>query len=304
MEHVTFVQIVVQQVDVVEMIKEKNNEHKKEEKCIKNKPIYCGVRKESKGYNILTGSKNLSGELQLDKSKHVNVSKPKRIRRVKKCNENIDKCSTEGDRTTKRETKEVLDGGTNCEKMLVTLQDVKTSLSDEILKKLLNNTYNKNEKVIISKRIYCNLFKEDEYLQNITIKRKVKRAKSKKSILPSNRYIHDITNYKKDNTKINANVILGTYFILYKKFYNEEDPEWINISSDKIIMIINKMHSDMDIPFSNILLYINKIMPLWYMRLKNNSKFPGNRPSINALFIKKHFWANRKVYFKQWQKEQ
>lgn len=187
----------------------------------------------------------------------------------------------------------------------ISFDSLRKALTDEDIQELLHNTYKPGRVVAIKQMIKSSSFAEDFYLEP-TVK-KVKRIKGtmpKKAINPSDRYDANVKSFNQ-GAEPTAETVLGFYFTLYKRYFHEEDPDWAGTSTVKAINIVKKLADELtDGDFRKILNYTRKIFPLWVRRLKLNSDFPNNRPTVNTIFGgSRYFWANRNLLYKRWQEE-
>lgn len=200
----------------------------------------------------------------------------------------------------------VLEGTTRHRVVKVTYEQLRQSLTDKDLHNLLSGTYVATKAVMINLEPSLVRHSEDVYLPVVQpkVKKIVKRkgAKPKKSIPPSDRYLSAISNWQASGNG-NAEVVLGIYFTLYKRFFHEEDPEWIGVSSHRAITIVEEFATEItDGNYRPLINYVRKIMPLWVGQLKRGESFPDNRPTVKALFCgTRYFWSNRNLLYKRWQ---
>ena len=147
---------------------------------------------------------------------------------------------------------------------------------------------------------------EDRYLPVATPKAKkiIKRTgpKPKKAIPPSERYQPAISTWQTTGEG-NAEVVVGIYFSLYKRFFHEEDPEWVGTSSHRAVIVVEQFATEVsEGNYRPVINYIRKLFPLWVRQLKLGESFPENRPTIKALFCgTRYFWSNRNLLYKRWQ---
>jgi hypothetical protein len=184
------------------------------------------------------------------------------------------------------------------------MEALRQSLSDEELQSLLDRTYLPTKIISISQEVQRTTFAEDFYMVP-PVKKVIKRVKGKtpkKAIPPSERYKDSIHAFRFEGAEPNAEVALGHYFILYKRLFHEEDPEWAGVSSHKAIQLIEQLAHDVtDEDYRKIINFIRKILPLWVSRLKRGEEFPNSRPTVHSLFGgTRYFWKNRNILYRQW----
>lgn len=200
----------------------------------------------------------------------------------------------------------VLETGTRSRLVKVTYEQLRQSLSDKDLNDLLANTYIATKAVVINLEPTIVRHSEDNYLPVATPKAKkiVKRkgAKPKKAIPPSERYQSAISTWQSSGEG-NAEVVVGYYFFLYKKFFHEEDPEWVGTSSHRAVTVVEQFATEVsEGNYRPVINYVRKLFPLWVKQLKLGESFPENRPTIKALFCgTRYFWSNRNLLYKRWQ---
>lgn len=185
-----------------------------------------------------------------------------------------------------------------------TLQQLHDSLSKKTLEQLLTNQFKSEEVVTIKRKRIATSFPEDELIDLTPSKQRTRRKRTPTKITPSHAFDVYVTKYKDGQDNGNAEATLGIYFKLYLKLFGEEDPQWNGVDLKTALASIRLMANNLtDGNYRAIIVYISKIMPLWKMRLVDGQAFPNSRPTVAALFGgKRHFWANRKVYYTQWQK--
>lgn len=250
-----------------------------------------------------------SRELQQHPSSIRNDSGRKRVRRVRKSSGLTSQPSKRGSGKDKSGTKEDVEEGAGNRRqqdveVTFTMDDLRHSLSDTILQQLLKHTYTPDTRVTLFKKAKLSSFAEDMFIE--TPKLCKKKSVKKSNIKPSERYRKEIDKYKAGKLKANAKVVLGHYFVLYKREYKEEDPIWATYSSASALTTIDKLAQHiLDNDYEPIIAYTKKIMPLWLERLHSGQSFPTNRPTVQAMYGGTyHFWANRNLLYKQWQIKQ
>lgn len=201
----------------------------------------------------------------------------------------------------------VLEGTARTRRVVkITYEQLRQSLSDKDLNDLLANTYIASKAVVINLEPTLLRHAEDSYLPVATPKAKkiVKRKgpKPKKAIPPSERYQSAISTWQ-STAEGNAEVVAGIYFSLYKRFFHEEDPEWVGTSTHRAVAVIEQFATEVsEGNYRPVINYVRKIFPLWVGQLKRGESFPENRPTIKALFCgTRYFWSNRNLLYKRWQ---
>lgn len=180
-----------------------------------------------------------------------------------------------------------------------TLQEIRDSLHDDILENLLSGNFTQTQIVVISKKPERSKFLEDLIMRRKKPGKQRKKSPPKKPKLPSEIFENELKS--SDEFDITVEKILGTYFVLYKKIYKDEDPEWNSKNIQKAKIIVNKLLEETGTNKLEVMTYVKRIMPLWYRRLVSEEKFPDQRPSLSLLFNgKRWFWNNRKILYRQW----
>lgn len=255
-------------------------------------------------------NKSRSRKLQHSGNTSIGGGRVRRVRQPKRDNGQPGSITRRGNGETERSKQRILDGGIGDKSKLITvnfectLQDIKDSIPNHMLKDLVTGKFDKMQTVTISKlQINMSMLTEDALLGPTKFAREpVAKRKKRKIIKPSEKFINDIIRYEQSGL-VSSRVILGYYFKLYKKFYKEEDPDYINMSiQSAVITVDNMVKNTVDYDYEKVIKFIKQIMPLWYRQLKRGANFPTTRPSVSILFGGKlHFWANRKLYIKKWQ---
>jgi hypothetical protein len=183
-----------------------------------------------------------------------------------------------------------------------TLKEVYDSIPLDVLKSLINNNFKQNEFVIIKKKRQQSKFVEDLYFRNK--QKKKRKSPIRKKVIPPSEYMEKYTDYAVNieySESHEVKRVLAQYFIYYKKFYKEEDPEWNSKNMQKAVMLVNSLIEETGTTTMEVMDYVKKIMPLWYQRLINQESFPDRRPSLRLLFNgKRWYWSNRKLLYRQW----
>jgi hypothetical protein len=188
-----------------------------------------------------------------------------------------------------------------------TLQQLRDSLDDDTLKQLLTNQYDSTRVVKLKKNRIPSRFAEDELFKQTKIPRvRTRKKRIPTKVTPSAKYANEIENFNAGLNEGSAETVLGIYFKLYLKLFGEEDPEWNGTDHKQALATVRSFANNLTAGnYRMIIVFLRKLMPLWKIRLQTNEKFPTNRPTIEALFGgKKHFWANRKLYYRTWQNKQ
>lgn len=261
---------------------------------------------------LRTRSQNKSGsrELQHSRDSTGSGSRTRRIRRPKRDTGPIENRIRQGNGNGKRSEQRILDGGVEHTNGLVTtkftftLQEIKNSIPDVILNDLTRGVFDPRQVIQITKtNLDVSQLAEDALLGPTKItKRSGKRVSKKKSMKPSEKFIGAVSNFEKGGVPT-AHTVLGYYFTIYKQLFHEEDPDFVGSSTQTAIMMVDKMVKEVaDEDYKKVINFVKRIMPLWYKRLKQREQFPTNRPTVTSMFgDKRHFWANRKIYFRTWQ---
>jgi hypothetical protein len=265
---------------------------------------------ETQRNNLRSRRKDKSGSqlIQQHRAEHGPERRRRRVRRPKGSDGADQARSTRRTTEGQRISKEGVDGGaehrTTEATFTFTLQEIKDSIPDTMLRDLARGKFDPSDMVrITKKRVEVSALAEDALLGPIKFARAPTRKARRRMPKPSERYIKEVEEHKNIHTDATAKVVLGTYFHLYKKFYGEEDPDYAGTSTQSAIILVDNMAQELtDGDFSKILAFVRRIMPLWWKRLKEGQDFPNSRPTIQSLFGgKRHFWANRKIYYKRWQ---
>jgi hypothetical protein len=187
----------------------------------------------------------------------------------------------------------------------INFEAIREALSDDDLLQLLKRTYIPTKTVSVSQEIQRTKFAEDFYLEDSIAKiAKRKRRIVKQTIPPSEQFRAQVESCRQDGAEITAETVLGYYFILYKKFFHEEDPEWAGGKLHRAIQIVEKLALDTGGDYRKLVIFVKKIMPLWVGQLKQETDFPGRRPTISTLFgNSRYFWTNRNILYRKWQEK-
>lgn len=184
--------------------------------------------------------------------------------------------------------------------IVVTLQDLKDSISKEILLSLLKNTYKPEKEISIKYKKKIRTKTKDPKRLKPT---KLKRIHNKKRKL-ADIYVPLYENWCKtrNENEITSNVIFGCYLYYYYENYKENDPEFAGKSSPKNALFhINKFIHDLEITNRDLLDFVETIFPLWAKAQKNeNINFPDSRPSFKTFFVKRKIWSQRFSLYKRW----
>jgi hypothetical protein len=192
-------------------------------------------------------------------------------------------------------------------KFSFTLKQIRDSLDDQTLKDLLNNRYDSTKIITIHKKIIKTSFAEDEiFRQNKLPQTKQRRKRTPTKQTPSMRFAQAKKEFDQGLNEGSAEAVLGVYFKRYLTLFGEEDPQWNGGDCKEAISTIKSFTNSVTAGnYRMVIVFIRKLMPLWKQRLVNGESFPNSRPTIDALFGgKRHFWANRKIYYRQWQSNQ
>lgn len=182
----------------------------------------------------------------------------------------------------------------------VTLKTIREALDDETLTAILDGSFNPYQVVTLKYKIQgLSKLAEDSYRQPIKSRRK-RRVKGKTKP-PSVKYGELYNRFTRGEIALDAYVILGRYFMLYKELYDEEDPEFVGKSVSTAIYNINQMASLLtNGDFNRILDYVDKLMPLWAKQLRESADFPNGRPTFNTFFVKRTIWTQRFSLVRRW----
>jgi hypothetical protein len=188
------------------------------------------------------------------------------------------------------------------EHIKIKLGDLKRSLSKDVLLDLLKDEHDPDE--IITIRYFKIITKKKDSIYEERFTPTITPRKTVVAVNKSTEEIYEIlyNKYLDGKIKADSKVVLGCYLVNYRKFFNEGEPD---ISSKKSVrtelFYISKFAKDVsEKNYDIIVQYIESLLPLWAKRLTEEQSFPNTRPNFRALFVKKHFWANRKVYYRQW----
>jgi hypothetical protein len=185
----------------------------------------------------------------------------------------------------------------------VTLAQLRAALTDHDIESLLDGTYNPDKRIEIERVVKVSKFAEDCFITSKRVTRKPTVGKVPKKVIPlSKRYERHIREVESGRQELDEKAVLGYYFLLYKQYFREEDPEWSGTNTHPAELMIYRMAVELtECDYRKILIYLRKIFPLWIRRLKGGSDFPNNRPTVQSLFAgKRYFWTNRNILYKQW----
>lgn len=173
----------------------------------------------------------------------------------------------------------------------VRLHDIRQALDDAAIMSLLHRTYDPDSTILVHPAYKKTAFVEDCMLD------KPKRTVAKKivgKILPPSEAAAILVDDTAD--------VLHTYFVKYKKYFGEEDSVWTgNAGMSKAVRIVKMFKNSTGVTNEDIVAFIDKIIPLWAKRLRDNAGFPNRRPSLQMLFEGKRFyWTNRNLLYRQW----
>jgi len=179
-----------------------------------------------------------------------------------------------------------------------TMQQLRDSLSDTILEALLYHKYNQHDIIILHKTKASSKFVEDLLLSKHEVQTTKKRVIV--STIPSAAYDKEYLEFKETGIAT-AEAVVAVYFKLYKKLFGEEDPTWAGNKIKPAVAMVRAFGSTNNDNYIEMISFVRKLLPLWKEQLKKGEAFPGYRPTLEGLFGKKrHFWANRNVYYKKW----
>ena len=185
-------------------------------------------------------------------------------------------------------------------KQEVTLQELRKSLDDEILKSLLNDTYNPHQIVSIKYKMKGLSKVAEDALRGPMTRKRIRNVKKPRQH-PTIKYGELYNRFTNGEVALDAYVILGRYLTLYKREYGENDPEFADMSISSAIFSINEMASLLtNGDFKKILEYVDKIMPLWAEQLRKGASFPNGRPTFKTFFIKRGIWSQRYSLVRRW----
>lgn len=267
--------------------------------------------------NLHSRNNNSSNSISSNGNENRGRDRTRQERQSKRTSRPINENGTqETRRRIRRSDSEV---GERIEKKIIkenhefTLEEVFNSISDEILIQLIRDNFDPFKKIKITKtKVIKNTFKEDSYFDVVNEPKKQPRKKiikSRKSIPPSMRYDKEFNKYIENKREGDCIIVLAFYFKIYKKYCNEEDPQWESVPTIQAIATIKKMvnqlcNSEDKSKFYEELIYFTKtIVSLWFKRLESGETFPNMRPTIDTLYNvnnKLHFWSNRKQYYRSW----
>lgn len=173
----------------------------------------------------------------------------------------------------------------------VRLHDIRQALDDTAIMSLLHRTYNPDDTISVHPTYKKTAFVEDCML--IAPKPKVAKKIIGKILPPS-----EAAAILVDDTA----PVLCAYFVKYKKYFGEEDSAWTgNAGMSKAIRLVKMFKNSTGVTNEDIVAFIDKIIPLWARRLRDNAGFPNSRPSLQMLFEGKRFyWSNRNLLYRQW----
>lgn len=164
---------------------------------------------------------------------------------------------------------------------------------------LLNENFDPNKLVDIKVHRKVSKFAEDCII-------KVPKQRGRKGRVkqppkpPSKKFGSDYAQYKEDGIATDK-AVLGCYFVHYLRLFDEEDPEWVGVSCVKFLSIIKSMATLLcKGGYLPIIEYIEMLLPLWAERLERRETFPGSRPNVDTLFVRRKFWAQRFNLYNQW----
>jgi hypothetical protein len=183
---------------------------------------------------------------------------------------------------------------------------IRAALKDDDLQALLAGSYTPERIIKIQKESpQTSGFTEDCFITTKKIRRKpVKGQTPKKAIPPSKRFETALSEFEQGVRAADAEVVLGYYFGMYKRFFHEEDPDWSGANTHPAVVMVQRMAREVtEGDYRKLAIFVRKILPMWIQRLKDNEEFPGRRPTLPALFSgRRYFWANRNILYKQWQR--
>jgi len=185
------------------------------------------------------------------------------------------------------------------------MEELREALPDHILKALLEREYDPDDTIKISGgKKYGqrpSSFVED-LLDSPPPRRARKRVKAAPKA-PSEMFGPKYEAYKEGGQPCDVKVVLGCYFIGYLKFFGEEDPEWVAVSSKKAVMTVTSMATALcEGKYEPLLEYVQKILPMWAKQMRAGAEFPSVRPSIDTLFLRRRIWSQRFSLYKRWKK--
>lgn len=182
----------------------------------------------------------------------------------------------------------------------ITLAELRESLDKDILKALIDGSYNPNQ-IVTLKYTPTGLSKlaEDAIRGPIIQRRRIKTVKKQEP--PSIKYGKIYERYKKGEVALDAGAVFGRYLMLYKEQYGEEDPEFVGKKTNNALYHIEQMARDLTQgEYEKIIEFIDKIMPLWAKQLRLGANFPSTRPSFDTFFVKRKIWSQRFNLVRLW----
>jgi hypothetical protein len=173
-------------------------------------------------------------------------------------------------------------------------------MTDEQLQGLLDDSFNPNEPVTILVRCRVSKFAEDiRRRRPAARKRRVSVKRPPKP--PSEKFGPAFKKFVDKEAEADAQAVLGCYFHYYKELFEEEDPEWAGNRCVKPLYNINQMgHAVCGGDFSQLIDFIEELLPLWAIQLRKGLDFPSTRPTIDALFVRRKIWAQRFSLYRRW----
>lgn len=183
-----------------------------------------------------------------------------------------------------------------------TLHDIRCALSDQILKDLLSDKYDRTHVVRITKQLVPTTFAEDELFTRIKPVKQRKRRQPTQ-VTPSAAFDQAYKTYKEGLNAGSAEAVLAVYFKLYLKLFGEEDPAWNGTDMQSALSIVKTFAMSITAgDYSIMIKFLKRILPLWKNQLVSGKPFPNTRPTLEQLFAgKRHFWSNRKIFYTKWQ---
>lgn len=183
-----------------------------------------------------------------------------------------------------------------------TLHEIRCALSDQTLKDLLSDKYDRTHVVHINKQLIPTTFAEDELFTRIKPVKQRKRRQPTQ-VTPSATFDRALKTYKEGLNAGSAEAVLAVYFKLYLKLFGEEDPAWNGVDMQSALSIVKTFAVTVTAgDYSVMIKFLKRILPLWKNQLVTGQCFPNTRPTLEQLFAgKRHFWSNRKIYYGKWQ---
>ena len=181
----------------------------------------------------------------------------------------------------------------------VTMDEIHSALDDEQRRNLSSGKFDPDEsvKIVIVRKQPS--FTEDAIRQPMRRRRKPQVKSPPRS--PSQQYGPAWIRWKDERGEADAKVVLGCYFSLYAYEFQEEDPEWVGKSCVKPLYNINQMaHAVCGGDFSQLVEFLETLIPLWAYQMRKGASFPSFRPSVDSLFVRRKIWAQRFNYYRQW----